>query len=70
MRFVTTRTEPCQPIFIVEVIDEKGYAWLIPNLHLHDAVKISAAYEAEALPGHEPRIFIPPELLDLHLASD
>ena len=62
--------EPGLPIFVVEVIDADGYACLYADLHLHEAVRISAAFELEAPPGREPRIFIPEALLALGLTEE
>ena len=70
MEIAVSRVEPCAPIFEVEVIDVEGYAWLFPNLHLHDAIKVSAAFEGEAQLGREPRIYIPPAHLSVGPTDD
>jgi hypothetical protein len=70
MDIVTFRPEPCAPIFGVEVIDGKGYACLYAYLYLQEAIKISAYFEAEAPPGKEPRIYIPPAFVGVGLTDD
>jgi len=62
MDIALSKAEACVPIFEVEVIDGEGYAWMFASLHLHDAIKISAAFESEAQPGREPRISVLPTL--------
>ncbi len=59
----TTSVAPLTPIFAVEVIDTEGFAWLYGPVHLHEALKISAYFEAEAQPGREPRITVPSTLV-------
>ena len=70
MDIAMSREEPWPPIFVVEVIDEDGYACLYADLHLHEAIRISAAFEIEAPPGREPRIFIPAALLAVGLTEE
>jgi hypothetical protein len=62
--------QPREPVFGVEVIDADGYAWLYPGLHLHEALKISAYFEREALPGKEPRIYVPAALAGAGLTEE
>ena len=69
MKVATSRVEPSAPIFVVEVIDEEGFAWLYARLHLHEALKISAYFERKAHPGREPRIVIPAEAVGLGLTD-
>ncbi len=69
MKVATSRAAPAAPVFVVEVIDAEGYAWLYARLHLQEALKISAYFEGEAEPGREPRVFIPPELVGLGLTE-
>jgi hypothetical protein len=63
MDIALSRADPCAPIFEVEVIDSRGHAQLVPGLRLHEAIKISARFEADALPGRAPRVSIRPEHL-------
>ena len=70
MDVATSGFMPCAPIFGVEVIDAEGYACLYTHLHLHEAIKISALFEGEALPGKEPRIYKPPALVAVGLTDD
>lgn len=61
---------PRAPVFVVEVIDGEGFAWLYGPLHLHDALKISAYFEQSAKPGKEPRVVVPPSLISVGLADE
>ncbi len=70
MTVVRSRVAPCARIFVVEVIDAEGFAWLYGPLHLHEALKISAYFEQEAKPGKEPRVAIPPSLVGVELEGD
>ena len=63
MDIALSRVDPCAPIFEVEVINSRVHAQLVPGLRLHEAIKISAGFEADALPGREPRVFIRPDHL-------
>jgi hypothetical protein len=63
MDIALSRANPCAPIFEVEVIDARGHAQLVPGLRLHEAIKISAGFQADSLPRREPRVFIRPEHL-------
>ncbi|HXZ15701.1 MAG TPA: hypothetical protein VEH77_07005 [Roseiarcus sp.] len=58
-----SKVAPLAPVFVVEVIDAEGFAWLYGPLLLHEALKISAFFEREAAPGREPRVAIPSALL-------
>jgi hypothetical protein len=70
MKLAMSRTAPSEPIYVVEVIDTDGFAWLYARLHLHEALRISAFFAGEAKPGKEPRVFIPPELLGVGLTNE
>lgn len=59
----TTSVAPVTPIFAVEVIDAEGFAWLYGPVYLHEALKISAYFAAEAPPGREPHITVPSTLV-------
>ncbi len=69
MDLPTPKTAPCAPVYTVEVIDEDGYGWLYARLHLDEALRISAYFEAEAAAGREPRISIPPALVGTGLTE-
>ena len=71
MDVALSRAEPCVPIFEVEVIDGEGCAWVFKSLHLHEAIKISAALlKARHSRAKEPRISIQPTLLNVRLTDD
>jgi len=61
---------PCAPVFVVEVIDEEGFAWLYGPVHLHEALKLAAMFERAAKPGKEPRIVVPPSLIRAGLTDE
>jgi len=58
-----SKVAPFAPVFVVEVIDAAGFAWLYGPVFLHEALKISAFFEHDAAPGREPRVAIPSALL-------
>ena len=70
MAVATPGVAPCTPIFVVEVIDGEGFAWLYGPLLLHEALKISAFFEQTAQPGKEPRVVIPATLAGAGLADE
>ena len=67
MDVTSSKVAPFAPIFAVEMIDEQGFAWLYGPVQLVEALRISAYFERDAVPGREPRISIPPTLVTLGL---
>ncbi len=63
MNRTTANVARLEPIFVVEAIDEEGFAWLHGPVRLTEAIRISEILAQQAAPGREPRILIPPELL-------
>ncbi len=63
MKRTAPTVAPIAPVFMVEVIDEAGYAWLLGPLDLNEALEMSARRPLGASPDAEPRILIPPNMV-------